>query len=196
VRQPRWRWVSRSCCCLTHRFVRIAARTVVASGVSHKNRVWRWTCGSCWSCATAAIAVGQSQLSLSDTPLRPNRGPYRRGLRRLPRGLWRAADLGLAQNLWELLELCDSRDAVGQSQMRSSDTPLRPNRGPYRRDLRRLPRGASPGIATLATDPANPWQKIRVLCRVALTGALIHSRAVFEFEKPHASSTTGTRLPG
>jgi hypothetical protein len=33
--------------------------------------------------------------------------------------LWRAADLGLAQNLWELLELCDSPGrgrtiAVGQ----------------------------------------------------------------------------------
>jgi hypothetical protein len=58
-------------------------------------------------------SVVQSQLLLSDTPLRPNRGPYRRGLRRLPRGLRRAADLGLAQNLWELLELCDSRDGGG-----------------------------------------------------------------------------------
>jgi hypothetical protein len=84
-------------------------------------------------------SVVQSQLSLSDTPLR-----CRRGLRRLPQ------EPRLALDLWELLELCDSRESVVQSQLLLSDTSLRPNRGPYRRGLRSLPRGASPGIATLA----------------------------------------------
>jgi hypothetical protein len=42
---------------------------VVTSGISHrlcrvaKSRDWHEPCGSCWSCATAAKAVGQAQWS-------------------------------------------------------------------------------------------------------------------------------------
>jgi hypothetical protein len=53
------------------------------------------------------IAVGQLIHFLTDPPHRPNRGPYRRDLRRLPQ------ERRLALNLWELLELCDSRDSGG-----------------------------------------------------------------------------------
>jgi hypothetical protein len=58
---------------------------VVTSGVFHrfssvaKSRDWHKACGSCWSCATAAKAVGDSQLSG-----RMYRYRCRRDLRRLP----------------------------------------------------------------------------------------------------------------
>jgi hypothetical protein len=42
-------------------------------------------CGSCWSCATAAKRLSDNP-SVPDSPLRPDRGPYRRDLRRLPHG--------------------------------------------------------------------------------------------------------------
>jgi hypothetical protein len=54
------------------------------------------------------IAVDQLAHLLTDTLHRPNRGPYRCGLRRLP------LEPRLALDLWELLELCDSREALGQ----------------------------------------------------------------------------------
>jgi hypothetical protein len=87
---------------------------VVTSGVSHrfgsvtKSRDWHETCGSCWSCATAAKAVGQAQLSG-----RMYRYRCRRDLRRLPQVLQRDEISRLARDLWELLELCDSRESGG-----------------------------------------------------------------------------------
>jgi hypothetical protein len=85
VRQPRKRWVS-------HSWVAgcTAIAAVVTSGVSHrfssvtKSRDRHKACGSCWSCAIAAKAVGQSQLSRLIYRYR-----CRRDLRRLPQVLQR-----------------------------------------------------------------------------------------------------------
>jgi hypothetical protein len=76
-------------------------------------------CGKCW--------WGNSSVWSSSERLvhriRPNRGPYRRDLRRLPR------EPRLELDLWELLELCDSPGrgrtiAVGQMAYLQTDTLL------------------------------------------------------------------------
>jgi hypothetical protein len=98
---------------------------VVTSGVSHrfgsvtKSRDWHETCGSCWSCATAAKAVGQAQLSG-----RMYRYRCRRDLRRLSQVLQGGEISRLARDLWELLELCDSRESGGSVTVEWPDVPL------------------------------------------------------------------------
>jgi hypothetical protein len=120
VRQPRKRWGS-------HRRVAgcAAIAAVVTSGVSHrlcsaaKSRDWHETCGSCWSRATAAKALGQSQLGR-----RMYRYRCRRDLRRLPQVLQRDEISRLARDLWEQLELCDSRESIGSVIVEWPDVPL------------------------------------------------------------------------
>jgi hypothetical protein len=105
------------------RMYRFAA--VVTSGVFHrfgsvtKSRDWLENCGSCWSCATAAKALGQSPSSG-----RVCRYLSRRDLRRLPQILQRGEISRLARDLWELLELCDSRESGGSGTVEWPDVPL------------------------------------------------------------------------
>jgi hypothetical protein len=58
--------------------------------------------------------------------------PQLRGASRFP---------AVHRTLWEMLKLCDSRGSGSGRSVDNfiTDPPPRPNRGPYRRDLRRLP---------------------------------------------------------
>jgi hypothetical protein len=56
--------------------------------------------------------------------------PLLRGVSRFP---------AVHRTLWETLKLCDGSEAVGQMAHLQLTHRHRPNRGPYRRDLRRLP---------------------------------------------------------
>jgi ferredoxin len=113
-----------------------AIAAVVTSGVSHrlcsaaKSRDWHETCGSCWSCATAAKAVGQSPSSG-----RMCRYRCRRDLRRLPQVFCSVAK---SRDWHEPCGSCWScataAKAVGQSPSSGRVCRYR-----CRRDLRRLP---------------------------------------------------------
>jgi hypothetical protein len=181
-------------------------------------------CGSCWSCATAAIAVSQQITSWLTHRHRPNRGPYRRGLRRLPQSSRATPELrsllillpgarcprrhksrlGCRLNAGvavvcraEILEMnthpcgrswsrATAAIAVSQQITSCLTHRHRPNRGPYRRGLRRLPQGsrATQELRSLLILLLSARQfrrhKSRLGCRLNAGGAVVCRAEILE----------------